>query len=74
MKITDFADTFTRDGAEHLQRKIEAYWLNQGFMVETRKVPLDIRRRHVGQFTGDVYVVRSDLINGFPRGRHAYVV
>ena len=70
MKITDFADTFTRDGAEHLQRQIEAYWLNQGFMVATQKVPLDIWRGKRAQFGGDLYVVRSDLVNGFPQGRH----
>ena len=69
MRITDFTDTFTRDGAEHLQRVIEAYWLNRGFMVQTRKAPLDIQRRSVGQFAGDIYVVRSDLVSGWPAGR-----
>ena len=69
MSITDFTDTFTRDGAEHLRTTIEAYWLNQGFQVTTWKAPLEIRRRHVGQFAGDIYVVRSDLISGWPAGR-----
>lgn len=69
MRITDFTDTFTRDGAEHLQRTIEAYWLNQGFEVRTQKVPLDIWRDKRQQFTGDLYVIRSDMVRGYPAGR-----
>jgi hypothetical protein len=57
------ADTFTLEGAEMLSQKIARYWAKQGHAVETwlEKSYDTIAKR-------TIYFVRSNLINGLPRG------
>ena len=69
MKFTDFTDTLTPDGAQHLKDSIEHYWHTRGYAVHVRAVPLDIWRDKRAQFCGPNYVIRSDMVNGFPVAR-----
>jgi hypothetical protein len=57
------ADTFTLEGAEMLAAKIARYWAGRGHTVETRieKFSDKIAKR-------PIYFVRSDLVDGLPRG------
>jgi hypothetical protein len=57
------ADTFTLEGAEMLADKIAKYWAKRGHTVETRleKFSDKIAKR-------PIYFVRSDLVDGLPRG------
>jgi hypothetical protein len=63
LKLSDFgSDTFSRSGAESLARRIADYWLFRGHNVNTWV-------ESVETLTGRVYVVRSDLVNGYPKGQ-----
>jgi hypothetical protein len=57
------ADTFTLEGAEMLADKIRRYWSKRGHTVETwlEKFSDKIAKR-------PIYFVRSDLVDGLPRG------
>jgi hypothetical protein len=57
------ADTFTLEGAEMLADKIRRYWSKRGHTVETwlEKSYDTIAKR-------TIYFVRSDLVDGMPRG------
>jgi fatty acid-binding protein DegV len=57
------ADTFTLEGAEMLAAKIARYWAKQGHTVDTwlEKSYDTIAKR-------TIYFVRSNLVNGMPRG------
>jgi hypothetical protein len=56
--------SFTAEGADRLMDKIARYWAKQGYAVEFRleKVSDPIAKR-------PLYFVRSDMINGWPRGK-----
>ncbi len=58
-------DYCTRDGADSLRRKIEAYWKERGsdVMVTLHNVGFHPAIRAAR------YEIRSDLVNGLPRGR-----
>lgn len=56
---------FTQEGAEELARRVERYWRDRGYRVRAWT-------ERVGTFepllrTSGWYVVRSDLVNGWPR-------
>ena len=60
-------DTMTRDGAEALARKLDAYWHAQGFpqvqhWVE-RQGRITLESPHRGE---SIWVVRSNLVRGQP--------
>lgn len=55
-------DSFTLDRAETLARKISRYWRNKGHQVRAWVEPIP------GTEGEPMYQVRSDLINGAPRG------
>lgn len=59
------ADYCSRDGATALKDKIEAYWRERGHSVS-------IQLHNVGfhpAIRAARYDVRSDMVNGLPRGR-----
>lgn len=56
-------DTLSRGGAELLARRIEDYWAKRGFKVNTTIKCVSVTDK------GTVWIVRSDLVNGFPRKR-----
>jgi fatty acid-binding protein DegV len=58
------ADTFSLEGAEMLAAKIAKHWAKQGYAVETR---LEKSYDTIAKRT--IYFVRTDLINGLPRGK-----
>ena len=47
----------TREGADTIARRIEAYWANRGFRVKAR-----VERAGTG------IVIRSDMVDGLPVG------
>ncbi|HME20024.1 MAG TPA: hypothetical protein VKI44_01430 [Acetobacteraceae bacterium] len=53
-------DTLTRVGAERLCEKLDAFWHAAGFTAVRHWVELASSAR------GDVFVIRSNLINGKP--------
>jgi hypothetical protein len=53
-------DTLNRTGAEELGERIKAYWAARGYVVR-----IDIATEAL--FGNLVWVVRSDMVNGFPR-------
>ncbi len=58
-------DYCTRDGADSLRRKIEAYWGERGCDV---MVTLHNAGFHAA-IRAARYEIRSDLVNGLPRSR-----
>ncbi len=56
------ANYSTLEGARLLAEKVQTYWEAQGIFV---RVDLDQVRDHAGQAH---YIVRSDMVNGAPRG------
>ena len=60
--VSFLTDTFSRGGAEWLAKRIAGYWGCQGYRV-------DVRVEKSETLTGEVYVVRSDMLDGWPRGR-----
>jgi hypothetical protein len=56
------SDNLTRAGATRLSYNIADYWRCQGYQV-------DVRVEVVYQFGEGIWVVRSDLVNGWPKGR-----
>jgi hypothetical protein len=54
-------DNFTYEGAQRLAGRITDYWYRQG-----RKVQVWVARETLAGIPS-VWVVRSDLVNGFPR-------
>jgi hypothetical protein len=55
-------DNLGRAGATRLSYQIRDYWECQGYQVEVRVEPAHV--------LGDcIWVVRSDLVNGWPKGR-----
>jgi hypothetical protein len=56
-------DNLGRAGATRLSYQIRDYWECQGYQVEVRVEPAHV--------LGDcIWVVRSDLVNGWPKGRN----
>lgn len=59
-------DSFNREGAEQLAARIRAYWQRRGKTVDVR-----VESNHTGYAPAmrgaDWFVVRSDLVNGWPR-------
>jgi hypothetical protein len=52
-------DTFTRDGANKLKVRIEEWWMKQGYAIECRIEPLNIRCPEHN--LSHIFVVRSGL-------------
>jgi hypothetical protein len=55
-------DNLGRAGATRLSYQIADYWRCQGYQVDVR-----VEQEHV--FGEGVWVVRSDLVNGWPKER-----
>lgn len=58
-------DACTREGAQRLAEKIEAYWRERGHVVQARTVDAGFAPAMRSARTD----VRSDLVNGWPRLR-----
>lgn len=58
MTVTDFPNHCTETGATALAQRIASYWLSRGEIVQVRVEPTN---------KGDVWAVRSNMINGMPR-------
>jgi hypothetical protein len=56
------SDNLTRAGATRLSYQIRDYWECQGYTVQIRVEPATV-------FGEAVWMVRSDLVNGWPKGR-----
>jgi hypothetical protein len=56
-------DNLGRAGATRLSYQIADYWRCQGYQV-------DVRVEHDSVFGEGIWVVRSDLVNGWPKGRN----
>jgi hypothetical protein len=54
-------NNLSRSGANELARRLQVYWAERGYIVETRvKIVRDLN--------GDLaYTVESDMVNGRPR-------
>lgn len=59
-------DSFAREGAEELARRIRDYWQRRGRSVEVR-VEANRSGFAPAMRATDWYVVRSDMVNGWPR-------
>lgn len=57
-------DTFTHSGAMRLVTQIHDYWARRGYYVKTWVE----EGTFLGALRGAGYYVRSDMINGLPRG------
>jgi hypothetical protein len=55
-------DNLGRAGATRLSYQIADYWRCQGYQV-------DVRVEQDSVFGEGIWVVRSDLVNGWPKGR-----
>jgi hypothetical protein len=55
-------DSFTYEGAHRLACRVADYWHRQGRVVQVWPEHVTISGLY------SVWVVRSDLVNGFPRG------
>ena len=55
-------DYLSRPGAEVLAQRIVHYWFARGFVIQTQVIPSSV-------FHDIVWVVRSDMLNGHPRGQ-----
>lgn len=53
----------TKDTAERLAMQIREYWFSRGFVVKVYTTPIS------DQENTQNYIVRSDLVNGWPRTR-----
>ena len=63
-------DTTTRDGAEVLARKLDAYWHAQGFLQVQHWVERQRRITLAAPRQGEkIWVVRSNLVRGQPPRR-----
>ena len=49
-------------GATALMLRIRSYWMQQGYLPVLRVEP-------VGSTQGEIWVVRSNMVNGMPQGR-----
>jgi hypothetical protein len=60
-------DTTTREGAEALARKLDAYWHAQGFPQVQHWVEMHRRLTPAAPLHGEaMWVVRSNLVRGLP--------
>jgi hypothetical protein len=63
-------DTFTEAGARRLAFKIFTHWHQLGYLVRVDVEPTRLRMTDQAGNSGycgvDCWVVRSDLVNGFP--------
>lgn len=57
------SDRLTKTGANRLANTIREYWANLGY-----EVGVEVVQERVGSGEGSAYVVRTDLVNGLPRG------
>ena len=60
-------DGFTQDGAKRLADMIASHWATRGFSVDVILEPLQF---HPSLRSGG-WVVRSDMVNGWPAGVYA---
>lgn len=58
----EIPELLTQEGAEGLARRLENYWAEKGFKIVTR---IELIERVKGI---PLHSVRSDMINGLPRG------
>lgn len=56
-------DWMTADNARRLAKRIETYWAVRGQHVYTT-----VTRESTSNGAG-IYVIRSDMVDGYPRGR-----
>ena len=59
-------DHMTLSGANELARRIREYWAAKGKTVNTAVEAFRIRGSG-GNITGDLYCVRSNMVNGTPQ-------
>lgn len=62
------SDTCSRRGAVEIARRIETYWQERGYLVETSIEAADALN------FASVFGVRSDLVNGLPKRKLAALV
>ena len=60
LRSNDSLDSLTSSGAHELAERIRDYWVKRGYPnVKTFVVPVLVGR-------GDIYCVRSNIVDGFP--------
>jgi hypothetical protein len=65
------AETLSAEGAATLARRIEDYWLREGYLV-TCRVERVVAVSEAGRLhENNAFAVRSDLVNGLPTRRLA---
>lgn len=61
------SDNFTKDGAERLAGRIQAFWAARGLFPKVW-VEFEFLGQWIAAGTqGGVYVVKSDMVGGMPR-------
>ena len=65
----NYAHTHTHTGAAALAKRIQAYWAERGYLVQTWV----IEGRYDPAHRSSRYDVRSDLVDGLPRNRPSAV-
>jgi hypothetical protein len=61
------SDNLTQAGAEGLANTIRAYWFRKGKFPNVSVVPDRPKNLASSEWTGSVFVIKSDMINGLPR-------
>lgn len=62
--MSDGIETLTRDGAEFVARTIRLYWSKRGYPDVKVRVE---RAGWNSVVRADYFIVRSDMLNGWPR-------
>lgn len=62
-----YSDNFTKDGAERLAGRIQAFWANKGLYPRIWVEFQDVGQHLAPGTQGGVYVVKSDMVGGRPR-------
>jgi len=70
VRMMTIGDSFTRAGAHRLARDIQRYWGKRGYSVlcTVDQIGEQFIDAYTGKAMNRVYQVRSDMINGWPRG------
>jgi hypothetical protein len=61
------SDNLTQAGAEGLANAIRAYWFRKGKFPNVSVVPDKPKGLGSSEWNGSVFVIKSDMIDGFPR-------
>lgn len=68
----EFEDLWTEEGAKRLAARIFNYWLDRGHVVQPRVernlLARGPERGRANRSREPIWCVRSDMINGLPRG------